>query len=111
MGVHVDEYDPYFEVGKKSQKQRAHQYINGLFCAERGKMNIERMVFKTKPELGLEMVEELINNGVHFDYINGDGLYGNSYTFSKGLDSLGVRYVLDVHSTKDFFTATKHKGS
>ncbi len=224
MGVHVDEYDPYFEVGKKSQKQRAHQYINGLFCAERGKRNIERMVeevsgsdyeslqhfisgspwdseglmrhlahsvrrdldpfgligctvdekahlkkgkksvgvarqyagvagkvencqvsvhlslcagryanlishrlylpkewtddpercrkaggprermvFKTKPELGLEMVEELINNGVHFDYINGDGLYGNSYTFSKGLDALGVRYVLDVHSNQRIF--------
>ena len=63
----------------------------------------ERMVFKTKPELGLEMVEELINNGVHFDYINGDGLYGNSYTFSKGLDSLGVRYVLDVHSNQRIF--------
>lgn len=63
----------------------------------------DQTVFKTKPELGLEMVEELINSGVPFDYINGDGLYGNSYTFSKGLDSLGVRYVLDVHSNQKIF--------
>ena len=33
----------------------------------------DRMVFKTKPELELEMANELIDNGMHFDYINGDG--------------------------------------
>ena len=224
MSLHFYEYDPYFQVGRKTQKDKAHQYVKGLFCAERGKRNMERMVeevngsdyeslqhfisdspwdtdglmqhlahsvrqdlqplgligctvdekahvkkgkksvgvarqyagnlgkvencqvsvhlslcadryanlvnhrlylprewiddvercrkagvpedrmvFKTKPGLGLEMVGELITNGVHFDYVNGDGLYGNGYTFSKGLDSLGVRYVLDVHSNQRVF--------
>lgn len=221
---HFYDYDPYFQVGRKTQKDKALQYIKGLFCAERGRRNMERMVeevhgseyeslqhfisdspwdtdglmqhlahsvsrdlrhlgligctvdekahikkgkksvgvarqyagnlgkvencqvsvhlslcadryanlvnhrlyiprewtddkercrkagvpndcmvFKTKPELGLEMVGELVSNGVHFDYVNGDGLYGNGYTFSKGLDSLGVRYVLDVHSDQRIF--------
>lgn len=63
----------------------------------------DKIIFKTKPELGLEMVKEQIENGVHFDYINGDGLYGNGYIFSKGVDALGKKYVLDVHSNQQIY--------
>jgi SRSO17 transposase len=219
-----NEYDNFFKVGQKNQKEKAEKYVSGLFCTERGKRNIERMVeevagseyeslqhfisnspwdtqglmkqlsqsvskelqghgligctvdekahlkkgtksigvsrqyagtsgkvdncqvgvylslcagkyasitnyklylpkewaenkercakagipeeqvvFKTKPELGLEMVKEHIENGVHFDFINGDGLYGNGYTFSKGVDALGKKYVLDVHSNQQLY--------
>jgi SRSO17 transposase len=62
-----------------------------------------RIDFKTKPELGLEMIKEQIENQVHFDYVNGDGLYGNGYTFSKGVDGLGKKYVLDVHSNQQIY--------
>jgi len=61
------------------------------------------IVFKTKQELGLAMIKEHIENGVHFDYVNGDGLYGNGYTFSKGVEPLGKKYVLDVHSNQQIF--------
>jgi SRSO17 transposase len=57
----------------------------------------EYIVFKTKQQLALEMISEHLVNGVHFDYVNGDGLYGNGYEFSKGLDSMGVKYVLETH--------------
>jgi SRSO17 transposase len=63
----------------------------------------EKIVFKTKPALALEMIEEHIKDGVHFDFINGDGLYGNGYAFSKGIDKLGKKYVLDVHSDQRIF--------
>jgi SRSO17 transposase len=49
------------------------------------------------------MVKEHIDNGVHFDYVNGDGLYGNGYTFSKGVDALGKKYVLDVHCNQQIY--------
>ena len=62
-----------------------------------------QIVFKTKLELGLEMIKEHIENGVHFDFVNGDGLYGNGYSFSKGVESLGKRYVLDVHNDQRIF--------
>lgn len=62
-----------------------------------------KLVFKTKPELALEMVKEHVENGVHFDYINGDGLYGNGYTFSKGIEALGKKYVLDIHSNQQIY--------
>ena len=63
----------------------------------------DRIEFKTKPALGLEMLKEHIENGVHFDYVNGDGLYGNGYIFSKGVEALGKKYVLDVHSNQQVY--------
>jgi len=63
-----------------------------------------KMVFKTKPQLGLEMIREHIDNNVPFDYVNGDGLYGNGFEFSKGLATLGVNYVLETHCDQLIFT-------
>jgi SRSO17 transposase len=66
--------------------------------------------FRTKPELGLEMIKEHIDNGVHFDYVNGDGLYGNGFAFSKGIQALGKKYVLDVHSNQQIFLGKPNIG-
>ncbi len=44
IGSVISAYEKYFLVGKKTQQTKAHQYIEGIFCAERGKRNIERMV-------------------------------------------------------------------
>jgi len=63
----------------------------------------EHIVFKTKQQLALEMIREHLDNGVHFDYVNGDGLYGNGYEFSKGLESLGVKYVLETHCDQHIY--------
>lgn len=53
--------------------------------------------FRTKPELALEMIDECVKNGVCFDWIGGDGLYGHSGELTRGLDDRGLFYVLDVH--------------
>jgi SRSO17 transposase len=62
-----------------------------------------KMVFKTKPQLALEMIVEHLDHGVHFDYVNGDGLYGNGFEFSKGLTARGVKYVLETHCDQTIF--------
>jgi SRSO17 transposase len=72
-------------------------------CQKAGVPESDR-VFKTKPQLALDMVREHINNDVHFDYVNGDGLYGNGFEFSKGLTSLGVKYILETHCDQLIFT-------
>jgi len=221
----VSTYNSFFRVGQKSQQNNAQQYLQGIFCAERGKRNIERMVeevsgseyeslqhfisnsawdskglmvelaknvfrklqpvgkigctvdekahlkkgkksvgvarqyagtsgkvdncqvavylsltagkysaltnfrlflprqwidnpvrcqmagipksdraFKTKPQLALDMIREHIENDVQFDYVNGDGLYGNGFEFSKGLAALGVKYILETHCDQLIFT-------
>lgn len=57
----------------------------------------DAMQFKTKPELALNMIDEDILNGVQFDWIGGDGLYGHNYELTNGLDQRNLFYVLDVH--------------
>ncbi len=63
-----------------------------------------KMVFKTKPQLALDMIVEHLDGGVQFDYVNGDGLYGNGFEFSKGLTARGVSYVLETHCDQTIFT-------
>ena len=62
------------------------------------------IVFKTKQQLALDMIREHLDHGVQFDYVNGDGLYGNGFEFSKGLQSFGVNYVLDIHCDQPIYT-------
>ena len=76
---------------------------NPARCQKAGIPKSDR-VFKTKPQLALDMIREHIENDVKFDYINGDGLYGNGFEFSKGLTSLGVKYIMETHCDQLIFT-------
>ena len=58
----------------------------------------EAAVFRTKPELGLEMVEIAASEGLPFSWVGGDCVYGDSPTFVQGVRALGKWYVLDVSS-------------
>ena len=58
----------------------------------------EGVVFRTKPELGLEMVETAVRDGVPFRWVGGDCVYGDSPKFVQGVRALGKWYVLDVSS-------------
>jgi len=59
--------------------------------------------FKTKPELALEMIKQDIEQGVKFDWVGGDGLYGHNYELCRGLDELSQFFVLDVHKDEKVF--------
>ena len=37
-------YKSFFRTGQKTQQDKAQQYLKAIFCAERGKRNVERMV-------------------------------------------------------------------
>ena len=63
----------------------------------------EYQKFKTKPQLVLDMIKQDIENGVEFDWIGGDGLYGHSYELCKGIDQLGKLFVLDVHKDETVY--------
>lgn len=70
---------------------------------DKAKIPVQNRVYKTKPELALEMIDEDIERGVEFDWIGGDGLYGHNYQLTKGLDERGKLYVLDVHKDELLF--------
>jgi SRSO17 transposase len=58
----------------------------------------EGVVFRSKPELALEMVAEAVEAGMPFRWVGGDSVYGDSPTFVQGLRALKKWYVLDVSS-------------
>ena len=43
------------------------------------------------------MIDEALAQGIHWDWIGGDGLYGHSMELLNGLDDRQLFYVLDVH--------------
>ena len=55
--------------------------------------------FKTKLELALEMISYQKQKGTRFHWIGGDGLYGHDNKFRSRIDSKGLLYMLDIHST------------
>lgn len=53
------------------------------------------VIFRTKPQLALEMVAAAAADGVPFRWVGGDGVYGDSPAFVQGVRLLGRWYVLD----------------
>ena len=62
-----------------------------------------KQFFKTKPELALEMLKQDISNGIKFDWIGGDGLYGHNSDLCNGIDALNMFFVLDVHKDETVY--------
>jgi SRSO17 transposase len=56
----------------------------------------ETVVFRTKPELALAMVQQAIARGVPFRWVTADSVYGDSPTFVQGVRGLGKWYVVDT---------------
>jgi SRSO17 transposase len=62
------------------------------------------VIFRTKPELALEMVAKAVTENVPFRWVGGDSIYGNSPTFAQGVRELGKWYVLDTSSEARVWT-------
>jgi SRSO17 transposase len=54
------------------------------------------VVFRTKPELALEMVQQAVRRGVPFRWVTADSVYGDSPTFVQGVRGLDRWYVVDT---------------
>ena len=63
------------------------------------------VVFRTKPELALEMVQDAVAAGVPFRWVAGDSVYGDSPTFLQGVRSLNKWYVVDTSSDARVWTS------
>jgi SRSO17 transposase len=60
----------------------------------------EELTFKTKPEIGLELLQKAERRGnLPFSWVAADELYGDSPTFRDGVDTLGKWYFTEIKST------------
>ena len=62
------------------------------------------VIFRTKPQLALEMVAAAAADGVPFRWVGGDGVYGDSPAFVQGVRLLGKWYVLDSSADARIWT-------
>jgi SRSO17 transposase len=56
----------------------------------------EAVVFRTKPELALGMVQQAVERGLPFRWVTADSVYGDSPTFVQGVRGLDKWYVVDT---------------
>jgi SRSO17 transposase len=63
------------------------------------------VIFRTKPELAAEMVEQAVRSGMPCRWVTADSVYGNSPTFVRTLRELKLWYVLDVSCEAHAWTA------
>lgn len=56
----------------------------------------DSVVFRSKPELALEMVQQAVARSTPFRWVTADSVYGDSPTFVQGVRGLGKWYVVDT---------------
>jgi SRSO17 transposase len=54
-------------------------------------------------ELALDIITQQVSNGISFDFIGGDGYYGNDADLASSIDLLGYLYMLDIHSDQKVY--------
>ena len=63
----------------------------------------DHQTFQTKLELAFQIINQQVANGISFDFIGGDGYYGNDAEFASCIDLLGYLYMLDIHRDQKIF--------
>ena len=61
-------------------------------------------VYKSKPQLAVELIQELAAQGFHFSVVLADSRYGESYDFISALHRLGLPYVVAIRSNHIVWT-------
>ena len=57
----------------------------------------EKIVFKRKHDLALEMIMHARSLGLYFNWVGCDGLYGQDPDFLRSLNDMGEVFLADVH--------------
>ena len=73
------------------------KWVEDTTRLEEAKVPLHSRNYATKPELALDMIDDLLKNNISFDWVGGDGLYGHNYALGKGLDQRKLLFVLDIH--------------
>lgn len=71
-------------------------------CQEAGIPN-DKMVFRSKLELAIDIVRHQKEQGIAFDFVTADGYYGNDASFAREIENLGSVYMLDIHSDQEIY--------
>lgn len=79
------------------------EWTSDPFRCDKAAIPEDQRSFRTKPQLALEMVREAHLQGLQFDWVGGDSVYGNSNELVNGLENMGLKFVLDVSGDKHIY--------
>ena len=68
----------------------------------------EEITFKTKPELALDLIDEVKGWGLQGRLVLADAVYGDGFEFRQGLRSRGLDYVVQVSGDLMAWTEDPH---
>lgn len=68
-------------------------------CFDAG-IPMENQVFRTKPELALDLIKEAIANGIPFSFVGMDAGYGGNFQLLGDLEDKGIIWLADVAKTQ-----------
>src|SRR5260370_39190480 len=60
--------------------------------------------YKSKRQLAVELIQELVAQGFHFSVVLADSMYGESWDFTHALHRLGLQYVVAIRSNHIVWT-------
>ena len=69
----------------------------------KAKIPPEMIRFQTKHELGLEMIDNAINEGIPFSYVAMDGFYGENPALLSELENRRITFVADIPSNTQVY--------
>lgn len=78
-------------------------WINDRERCLAAKIPADKIVFKTKEELALEMVDNARQQSVQFGWVGADAGYGKGLGFCLQLEDKQETFVVDIHSTQHIF--------
>ncbi|WP_082090557.1 IS701 family transposase [Methanosarcina sp. MTP4] len=97
----------YFKGGKRTLIDfRLYLPENWVEDKERclkAKIPPEKIRFQTKYELGLEMIDNAINEEIPFSYVTMDGFYGENPTLLTELENRSITFVADIASNTQVY--------
>lgn len=87
--------------GKHSSLINARLYLPKNWTSDEARMEQSGVpalyqAFKTKLEIALDLIDESIANGVYFNWLDMDSLYGRSLDFLAKLDHRNLTFVGDI---------------
>jgi SRSO17 transposase len=97
VGVFLSLVTPRVNTWIDGELYLPKRWFEQAYAAQRRKVGLpEGRSFRTKPELGWEMVQRVLAKGIPFEALDMDDLYGRNNVFRKRLDQANIEYYGDI---------------
>jgi SRSO17 transposase len=81
-----------------------HEWIDNKVRCECAGIPKDKRIFKTKPQLALQLIDEALAAGVEFKYVCMDAFYGNNPQLLRELENRELIFVADIHMDQGIYT-------